>query len=165
MIYFTADWHLSHKNIIKYCKRPFENISSMNETIISNHTNSLKSGDILYYLGDYGFGVIPVLNPHVYRIIYLKGNHDAGCFWSGMPETITFKAYGYKFHLSHHIDEYIENGKTYDIYLCGHVHDRWKFKKFGKSTVINVGVDVWSFCPVSIKEIIAWHRRVQNGQM
>jgi calcineurin-like phosphoesterase family protein len=38
-------------------------------------------------------------------------------------------------------------------YLCGHVHDLFRVQK----NVINVGVDVWNFCPVSsveIKEII-----------
>lgn len=34
--------------------------------------------------------------------------------------------------------------------LCGHVHDKWKTK--GK--IINVGVDVWDFKPVSIPEIL-----------
>jgi calcineurin-like phosphoesterase family protein len=33
--------------------------------------------------------------------------------------------------------------------LCGHVHDKWKIK--GK--MINVGVDVWNFYPISLDEI------------
>lgn len=33
--------------------------------------------------------------------------------------------------------------------LCGHVHQNWKFK----DKMINVGVDVWDFKPVSIEEI------------
>lgn len=34
--------------------------------------------------------------------------------------------------------------------LCGHVHDKWKTKH----KMINVGVDVWNFQPVSTTEII-----------
>ena len=33
--------------------------------------------------------------------------------------------------------------------LCGHVHERWKIR----DKMINVGVDVWDFKPVSIEEI------------
>lgn len=35
------------------------------------------------------------------------------------------------------------------ILLCGHVHNHWKVQK----NMINVGVDVWDFTPVSLDEI------------
>lgn len=34
--------------------------------------------------------------------------------------------------------------------LCGHIHEKWKTKR----KMINVGVDVWDFQPVSVVEII-----------
>lgn len=34
--------------------------------------------------------------------------------------------------------------------LCGHVHNSWKIK----NTMINVGVDVWDYKPVSLEEIL-----------
>lgn len=40
--------------------------------------------------------------------------------------------------------------------LCGHVHQNWKFK----DKMINVGVDVWDFKPVSIEEI----KKIIKGQ-
>jgi calcineurin-like phosphoesterase family protein len=42
----------------------------------------------------------------------------------------------------------------YGINLCGHVHNNWEIKKYGRSYVINIGVDVWNFRPVSIDEIL-----------
>ncbi len=34
MIYFIADTHFNHANIIKYCKRPLKNTDEMNKYII-----------------------------------------------------------------------------------------------------------------------------------
>jgi calcineurin-like phosphoesterase family protein len=131
---------------------------------VQNHADILKPGDILYHLGDYGFGLIPCLNPQVYRTVYLKGNHDRGAYWTGTPETIVIEAYGHRIHLSHHIDEYLRHDGEYDIYLCGHVHDRWTFHTHMLSTIINVGVDAWNFKPISIREVIKFHKRIQNGR-
>lgn len=47
----------------------------------------------------------------------------------------------------------VDDGK---ILLCGHIHEKWKTKKSPKgSLMINVGVDVHSFTPVSLKKIIS----------
>jgi calcineurin-like phosphoesterase family protein len=55
MIYFSADWHLGHKNIIKYCNRPFKTVEDMDSTIWINAYKVLKPNDVLYYLGDLTF--------------------------------------------------------------------------------------------------------------
>jgi len=34
--WFTADLHLNHKNIIKYCNRPFTDIYQMDNVLINN---------------------------------------------------------------------------------------------------------------------------------
>jgi len=36
MIYFTADPHFNHSNILKLNNRPFDNIDQMNNKIIQN---------------------------------------------------------------------------------------------------------------------------------
>lgn len=46
----------------------------------------------------------------------------------------------------------VDDGK---ILLCGHVHEKWKTRRSPKGTLmINVGVDVHGFTPVSLDEII-----------
>jgi calcineurin-like phosphoesterase family protein len=42
-VYVTSDWHLSHKNILKYDKnRNFESLDEMNEYIISTVEATLQ---------------------------------------------------------------------------------------------------------------------------
>ena len=33
-VWFTADTHIGHRNIIRYCKRPFACVEEMNEALI-----------------------------------------------------------------------------------------------------------------------------------
>lgn len=55
MIWFTADTHFGHKNIIKYCDRPFDSIENMDQTIIGAINNNVQPNDILWHLGDFCF--------------------------------------------------------------------------------------------------------------
>ena len=52
-IWFTADSHISHRNIIKYCKRPFSDVEEMNETLISNWNKVVGKDDFVFHLGDF----------------------------------------------------------------------------------------------------------------
>ena len=41
------------------------------------------------------------------------------------------------------------------IWICGHVHNHWKSQKTDTNTIIvNVGVDVWDFKPVSFTQVV-----------
>ena len=79
-MYFTADTHFNHKNIIQYCNRPFQTVEEMNETLIQNWNNVVRTNDIIFHLGDFGFGkinksidILKRLNGKKYLI---TGNHD-----------------------------------------------------------------------------------------
>ena len=52
MIYFIADTHFNHANIIKYCNRPFKNTDEMNKYIIRKWNSVVKETDTVYHLGD-----------------------------------------------------------------------------------------------------------------
>lgn len=79
-IWLSGDYHLSHKNIIKYCNRPFDSVDEMNKTISKNHNRVVGKKDLFYFLGD--------LTLHNKRVAYMaiknlngkwhfiRGNHD-----------------------------------------------------------------------------------------
>ena len=53
MIYFTADTHFCHSNIISICERPFMNIIEMNNCLIDNWNSIVTNHDEIYILGDF----------------------------------------------------------------------------------------------------------------
>jgi len=75
MIYLTTDWHLCHKNIIRFENRPY----NFEDKILKNHC-ALKEHDILINLGDVYFShdrkVKPIMDKLVCRKFLCKGNHD-----------------------------------------------------------------------------------------
>ena len=76
-VFVTSDWHLGHKNILKY--RPeFTSIKEHNDTIINNYLDIVTKRDVVYFLGDIAFSkegleLVKEL-PGDKRLIL--GNHD-----------------------------------------------------------------------------------------
>ena len=77
--YFSADWHLSHKNIIGYDNRPFRDIYEMNQKIIENYLDIVTPKDNFYFLGDFCFNnkqVEEFLSALHGNLFFIRGNHD-----------------------------------------------------------------------------------------
>lgn len=51
--FFTSDTHFGHANIIRFCKRPFENVEEMNEALIENWNKVVSDDDTVFHLGEY----------------------------------------------------------------------------------------------------------------
>lgn len=174
--YFTADLHLGHENIIKYCDRPFSGVEEMNAAIVANWNAIVAPDDTVHVLGDVVMGrreetllFIGQLTGH--KILY-PGNHDH-CWYGHGPRALRHEA------------EYLEAGfeelrqgpiRTTlggrDVLLCHlpyrgdsrgtdryrehrpvdqglwllHGHIHEKWRQ--RDRMINVGVDVWDFKPV-----------------
>jgi len=160
MKYYSADLHLNHKNIIKYCNRPFTDTDTMNDLILRNIRETVTDNDDFYILGDFAFGnnidkISSQLDQIPGRKHLIIGNHDS-------PEVINLP----QWESTHDILEMID-GNT-KLVLChypmiswnkigkgainvfGHVHNNWR----GSSQSVNVGVDVFNFKPVTISEIV-----------
>ncbi len=81
-IWFTADFHLGHANIIRYCDRPFADAASMDTEIIERLNSAVAKRDLLYFLGDFcRFGKEALDYRRRIRcknIFFVEGNHDIG---------------------------------------------------------------------------------------
>ena len=80
-IWFTADFHLNHSNILRYCNRPFPDVEEMNQGILGQINRCVKTNDILYFLGDFCMGSKARAAEfrrqiHCKMIFALPGNHD-----------------------------------------------------------------------------------------
>lgn len=89
--YFSSDYHLGHKNVIKYDGRPFKSVGHMDEEIINNHNEVVDPEDTFYFLGDFSFNKA-LTEQYLQRLngkkFFIKGNHD-------YKETIElYKKYG-----------------------------------------------------------------------
>ena len=79
-VFFTADMHFGHENVIKFDKRPFETVEEMDAELIRRWNAKVGKGDLVYVLGDMIWKtrndadtLIRSLNG---QIILIKGNHD-----------------------------------------------------------------------------------------
>jgi len=84
--------HFEHRNIIKYCKRPFDSIELHDETIIDNINQKVGLNDELYIVGDFAFCGPPA--DHYRRMINCKnvhlvlGNSNFCCWFPGFQEPL-----------------------------------------------------------------------------
>lgn len=169
--YFTSDFHFGHANIIKYCKRPFNSLEQMNKTLIENYNKRVKENDTVFFLGDFCFrnskggkkGEGEVHKAEYYinqlngKIVFIRGNHDKNNSLKTPIERVVIKYGGKRICMVHNP---IHCDSRFEINFCGHVHEKWKFKKLNsKSYMINVGVDVWNFKPITFDEIMKSFRK------
>lgn len=81
-VWFTSDLHFGHRNVIRFCDRPYENEKEMGEKLIENWNSCVGDNDIVFVLGDtFWFNdsrsIKKVLDQLKGKTIYmLPGNHD-----------------------------------------------------------------------------------------
>lgn len=85
-VFFISDFHLFHKNVIKFDGRPFNkrdgtpDVEQMHRTIIDNWNDTVTDNDIVFYLGDLCFGRKEWANSIIFalrgKIHFIMGNHD-----------------------------------------------------------------------------------------
>ena len=78
-VWFTADQHFGHANIIKHCARPFANVVEMDEEIIRRHNDLVHPNDTVWHLGDFAWDfrrVRSILSRLYGHHFLVGGNHE-----------------------------------------------------------------------------------------
>jgi len=175
MLFFSSDPHFGHANIIRFCKRPYYDVESMNVDLVERWNSVVGDDDEVYLLGDVALGDlesslewVSMLNG---TITMVPGNHDR-C-WQGKqkegggrelyeaaglgvvdnPEPIMLAnrrcLLGHFPYVGdkHDTDRFVQwRPKDRGEWLLhGHGHEKWR----QRGRMINVGVDAWGGYPVS----------------
>lgn len=168
MIWFTSDHHFFHKNIIGYCSRPFADLPEMHQELIHRWNSVVEPEDSVWILGDFSFNKHAKTNEILDQLHgsknLVKGNHDFSTTkWRINKlvhsaqvmigsELVDLSHYPFKPQQPDEDTRYLDrrlpdNGQWL---LHGHVHKVYQARR----KMINVGVDVWDYRPVSLDQIL-----------
>ena len=153
-MWFTADPHFGHRNIIEYTGRKFKTVQDMDKLILDNMNTTITKDEDFYILGDltmYGPNQRDKIESYIKRMPGRKhlvlGNHDR-C------KPFDYLDMGFlSVHTSLKVEEFycvhdpaVAGVYTGDLFFCGHVHQLF----IRQRNALNVGVDVWDMKPVHI---------------
>lgn len=153
-IYFSSDFHFSHRNIAgpKVSSWPkgyrnFDDVQKMDATLFNGINNTVKADDTLYFLGDFYFsGDIKQHRDRIacQNIIFLRGNHDRQKDFDRigvkLMDTLEISEGGrVQFFLSHYSHRIWHHSHRGVIHLYGHSHGSLEKYPWGKS--MDVGID------------------------
>ncbi|MDR3215981.1 MAG: metallophosphoesterase family protein [Clostridiaceae bacterium] len=174
MIYYTADWHFGHANIIKHSNRPFASAEEMDKALIANYNSVVTNADTVYVLGDVSWCSFEAMKPILQKLKGTKhlilGNHDKGlrnnleaadCFAS-ISDMLEIRDNGRKVVLCHY-PMLSWNGLFKDtVHVFGHIHNNTSdpgFEVLENLNAYNAGVDVNGYMPVTLEQLIENKKR------
>jgi len=174
MIFFTADTHYGHANIINLCNRPFTSVEEMDAKLIANHNAVVGENDTVYHIGDFAFGNLYTVEKYFTRlngrIRIIPGGHDKWAFSETkkiitktgyrvevLPQLYSLRVGELVVILCHYAMRTWEKSHYGSIHLYGHSHGN--LPALNRS--MDVGVDCNNFYPLSLADI---ERRLANEQ-
>jgi calcineurin-like phosphoesterase family protein len=159
-VYFTADTHFGHSNILHLCNRPWNTIEEHDEALVDNWNSKVRPRDRIYVVGDFSFRADKEHAGKIFRRLngskfLVEGNHDTnftkGLGWGGVVEKgLTVKASDHTFVLNHYPERVWNHMHNNSIHLYGHVHGRLP----GIGLSMDVGVDPNDYKPLHSLEVI-----------
>ena len=168
--FFTADTHLGHKNVIKYCDRPYTCVDNMDAELIDNWNSVVSPSDTVYHVGDFFFNnanrAQEILNQLNGTINLIRGNHDRN---KKILDMIELRGGFVKdMHTYKCADEDAIGGKQ-EIVLCHYAMRVWNKAHYGAwhlyghshgslpddvtSMSFDVGVDVHNYTPITYEQV------------
>lgn len=168
MVYYIADLHFGHRNIIPYCNRPFSSVEEMDEALIQNWNSVINNHDDVWVLGDISLGLRKEeIQKRISRLKgiknLVKGNHDyySGAFYReiGFHSVSKYPIIRNGFMVLSHEPLQMITGPYFNIY--GHVHDDKNYKDFTENSFC-VSAERINYTPISEKEIIERVKTLDN---
>ncbi len=170
-VYFTSDCHFSHRNVITFCNRPYEDINHMNKCLIENWNSVVTNNDDIYCLGDFAWNFSPSqlseimkqLNGHKHLI---SGNHDKqkmhikSQLWESVEYYKHLKIDKKRIILCHYPIFDFDCAYHKSIHLYGHIHKQQDFDEISKIHRNKgfysycVGVDFNNYTPIKFEDIL-----------
>lgn len=177
MIYYIADNHFGHKNVIRFDNRPFADTVLMDEVLVHNWNERVTEDDTVYILGDCfwkneenSVKLIQRLNGHKHLI---RGNHDRvhgrlRFYYESIEHYAEINDNNRLVILCHYPIPFYKNQHYGAVMLYGHVHntreqdfiEKWKRELWESEipcNMINVGcmMEYMKYTPRTLDEILA----------
>lgn len=167
MIFLTADWHLGDERLHLF-PRPFSSADDCAKNIIENYNKVVSDDDTVYFVGDVAVkedALHEYMNELPGKKILIKGNYDKfdlevyKKYFDSVSyfEDVTFQndeGEGVDCRVVHYPSQSIPERFN----LVGHIHGSWRVQK----NMLNVGVDVWHFAPVSSEMVLFKFNAIKN---
>lgn len=161
-IFYIADLHFGHANVIQFDNRPFSSVEEMEEILIMNWNSVVRPGDTCNIIGDFVWGkkdewlrIVRRLNGNK---VLVRGNHDLKNYppdlrreFADIKDFKEIKDNGRHVLMSHYPQLFYKHSNDPNYYMvCGHVHrtaendylQRWikelKAASFGGSQTAHV---------------------------
>lgn len=165
--WFTADWHLGHKNIIMHCKRPFSSAEEMDEHIIETANSLIKPNDQVFFLGDLSmyYSYVEKYLPRLKgRWVMFRGNHDMRWWNKFVREaepTSTWRLESWHDLKSFNVDKrkvvmchypLVTWDGAHHRSIMAHGHSHGNLVK-GHLARIDVGIDCFDYKPINFDEL------------
>lgn len=192
-VWFVADLHISHKNILKHCEKRAEyggfsidDVFSHDKWIIDKWNNTISKKDTVYIIGDFiissrdvAVRVLNHLNGDKHLIL---GNHDKACaklinYFESISQMkeVTFKQSNFDFleedfsvfMCHYHMINW--NRKHYGtVQLCGHSHGRLdEYNLKSPDLRVDVGIDgqLANYEIVSLEKVYNFFKEKTKGKL
>ncbi len=154
-IWFISDTHFGHKEAIEYHNRPFKTVEEMDTVIIQAWNEIVKPFDIVYHLGDFGFGgsqrIEEIVSMLSGKKILIIGNHDeySPKRYRRIGFDIAAQRIEFPYFVVSHEPMPLEYLKKFNVH--GHIHNNMIDPRNYK----NVCVELTNYRPIHFDEVLA----------
>jgi calcineurin-like phosphoesterase family protein len=132
-VWFTADQHWGHANIIRYTRRPFLNVTDMDEQLIADWNATVAKDDVVYHLGDLTLGERRTAERYLWRLngtihmLVTEWHHDRNWIMNYSDDNF--------FHESPlmvlTLPQYSLDGRPMKMTLCHYPMEEWEAGHYG----------------------------------